>query len=132
MAVARNMNELEKMIMDMVKKELPKATREYCHKFYRNHPEMEQIISEESFNKMVNDSFKLSIKDCEFAAELKISLDDNVPEEHIEKMKALWKDFESDYVKYVMNRIVKQYEIKREKYSGEWISTFHYRSVFGL
>lgn len=107
MAVARNMNELEKMIMDKVKKELPKATREYCHKFYKYHPEMEQIISEESFNKMVNDSFKLSIKDCEFTAEFKISQDDNVPEEHIEKMKAVWKDFESDYVKYVMNRIVK-------------------------
>ena len=32
MPVARNMKELEKMVLDRMKKELPNATKEYCHK----------------------------------------------------------------------------------------------------
>lgn len=107
MPVARNMKELEKMIMDKVKKELPIATREYCHKWYDNHSEMKEIVSEEKFIKMVNDSFKLSIKKGEFVAEFGIFQNEEVADEHLEKMNVLWEDFKSGYVNYVMSKVTK-------------------------
>lgn len=106
MPVAKNMKELEKMIMDRVRKELPRATKEYCHKWYGNHPELKEIVTEEAFIKMVNDSFKLSIKNGEFVAEFGIFQNEDIPEGHSEKMNVLWEDFKSGYVNYVMNKIV--------------------------
>lgn len=107
MPIARNMKELEKMIMDRVKKDLPKATQEYCHKWYGNHPELEEIVTEEKFIKMVNDSFNLSIKNGEFAAEFGIFQNEVISEKHSEKLNPLWEDFKSGYVKYVMTKVLK-------------------------
>lgn len=107
MPVARNMKEVEKMILDKFKKELPKATREYCHKWYNNHPEIVDIISEEHFTKMVNDSFKLSIKNGQIDAEFGIFQNEDISEEHSEKMNVFWEDFKGGYKQYVMNKIMK-------------------------
>lgn len=112
MTVARNMKELERMIMDKVKKELPKLTKEYCHKWYGSHSELREIISEESFIKMVNDSFKLSFKNGQVDAEFGIFQGDNIPEEHLEKMNELWLGFKSGYMDYVKSKIFKQNRIK--------------------
>ena len=107
MPVARNMKELEKMILDKFKKELPKVTKEYCHKWYSNHPEMIDIVSEEAFIKMVNDSFKLSIKNGQIDAEFGIFQNDDISEEHLEKMVGLWEDFKDGYRKYVVSKTMK-------------------------
>lgn len=107
MPIVRNMKELETMIMDKVKKDLPKATREYCHKWYGKHPKLEDIVSEETFIKMVNDSFKLSIKNGEFSAEFGVFQNEDVSEELSEKLNILWEDFKSGYVKYVMSKVLK-------------------------
>lgn len=95
------------MIMDKVKKDLPKATREYGHKWYGNHPELEEIVTEEKFIKMVNDSFKLSIKNGEFVAEFGIFQNEAISEKYSEKLNPLWEDFKSGYVKYVMTKVLK-------------------------
>ena len=107
MPVAKNMKELEKMIMEKVKKELPKLTREYCHKWYGNQPELKEIIVEENFIKMVNDSFKLSIRKNEFVAEFGIFQNEGVSEEHTEKLNELWEDFKGGYKDYVMSKFSK-------------------------
>lgn len=107
MPIARNFKELEKMIMDKVKKELPKLTREYCHKWYGNHPELAEIVTEEAFIKMVNDSFKLTIKKNEFVAEFGIFKNEDVSDEHSEKLNALWEDFKGGYRDYVMSKLSK-------------------------
>ena len=107
MPIARNFKELEKMIMDKVKKELPKLTREYCHKWYGSHPELKEIVTEENFIKMVNDSFKLSIMKNEFVAEFGIFQNEGVSEEHTEKLNELWEDFKGGYKDYVMSKLSK-------------------------
>lgn len=107
MPIARNFKELEKMIMDKVKKELPKLTREYCHKWYGSHPELAEIVTEEVFIKMVNDSFKLTIRKNEFVAEFGIFKNEDVPDEHSEKLNALWEDFKGGYKEYVMSKFSK-------------------------
>lgn len=107
MPVARNMKELEKMIMDKVKKELPKFTKEYCHKWYGNHPELAEIVTEETFIKMVNDSFKLTIRKNEFVAEFGIFKNQDVSDEHSEKLNVLWEDFKGGYKDYVMSKFSK-------------------------
>ena len=107
MPTVRNMKEFGKMIMDKVKRDLPKATREYCHKWYGNHPEIKEIVSEEKFVAMVNESFKLSVNNNKFQAEFGIFKNENISEEHREKMNVLWEDFKSGYVNYVMGRVTK-------------------------
>ena len=107
MSIARNMKELEKMIMDKVKKELPKVTKEYCHKWYGNHPELKEIVLEETFIKMVNDSFKLSIKNGKVVTEFGIFRNKDVPEEHLDRINVLWEDFKGEYKNYVMGIITK-------------------------
>ena len=107
MPVARNYKELEKMIMDKVKKELPKLTREYCHKWYGIHPELKEIVSEETFIKMVNDSFRLTIKKNEFVAEFGIFKNEEMSDEHTEKLKVLWDEFKGGYKDYVMSKFSK-------------------------
>lgn len=44
MTVAKNMKELEKMIVDEMIKQMPKLTKEYCHKWYKKHAEMNDIM----------------------------------------------------------------------------------------
>lgn len=107
MPTVRNMKEFGKMIMDKVKRDLPKAIREYCHKWYGSHPEIKEIVSEEKFISMVNESFKLSINNNKFQAEFGIFKNEDILEEHTEKMNVLWEDFKSDYVNYVMGKITK-------------------------
>lgn len=107
MPVARNMKELEKMIIDKVKKELPKVTKEYCYMWYGNHPEMMEIISKESFVKMVNDSFRLSVKNGQINTEFRVFQNDTISEEHLEKMIELWEDFKVGYKKFVVSKIMK-------------------------
>ena len=53
MPVARNMKELEKMVLDRMKKELPNATKEYCHKWYNNNSDIKEIVSEIDKNAFV-------------------------------------------------------------------------------
>ena len=106
MPVARNQKEFEKMIMDKVKKVLPKLTKEYCHKWYGMHSEMKEIVSEEKFIRMVNDSFKLSIHNNEFKVEFSVARNE-ISEEHSERMDVLWKEFESGYKKYVIGKLSK-------------------------
>ena len=107
MPVARNIKELEKMILDKFKKELPKVTKQYCHKWYCTHPEMVDIVSEESFIKMVNNSFKFSIKNGQLDTEFGIFQKDDISEEHSEKMTELWEDFKGGYKNYVVSKILK-------------------------
>lgn len=107
MPVARNMKELEKMIMEKMKKELPNATREYSRKWYAEHPEMHEIVSKEKFVEMVNDSFKVSVKNGQLNAEFGIFQKDDIPEKYVEQMKTLWEDFKTGYQKSVMSKIMK-------------------------
>ena len=93
--------------MDKMKKELPKVTKEYCHKWYGNHPEMMEIIPEESFVKMVNDSFRISVKNGQLNTEFGVFQNDVIPEEYLEKMIKLWGDFKDGYKKFVVSKIMK-------------------------
>jgi phage major head subunit gpT-like protein len=107
MPVARNMKELEKIILGQVKKKLPSATRDYCHKWYGNHPEMKEIVSEEKFISMVNESMKVSIVNGELNAKFGIFQNEDIQEEHLEHMKQLWEEFKSGYMEYVSQKILK-------------------------
>lgn len=107
MPVARNMKELEQMILGQVKKKLPSATRDYCHKWYGKHPDIKEIVSEEKFVSMVNDSMKVSIVKGELHAEFGIFQNEDIQEEHLEHMKQLWEEFKGGYMEYVSNKIFK-------------------------
>lgn len=107
MPVARNMKELEKMIVEEIKKQLPKVTREYCHKWYNSNPEMKEIVSEADFIKMVNDSLTLSTINGKVEAKFGVLKDRDIDKEHIETMNALWKNFEVGYIKHIKAKLFK-------------------------
>lgn len=108
MPVARNMKELEKMILAEMKKKLPNATKDYCHKWYSKNPELVEIVSEENFIKMVNESLNISISNGKLNAEFGIFKNQDVKEEHRERMKFLWEDFKAGYLQYIYNKIFNQ------------------------
>ncbi len=107
MPVARNMKELEQMILKEVKKKLPGATRDYCHQWYCKTEDIKQIISEEKFVSMVNESMKISIVNGKLNAKFGIFQKEDIKEEYVESMNELWEEFKEGYVNYVMNKICK-------------------------
>lgn len=108
MPVARNMKELEKMIMDQMKKKLPNATKDYCHKWYSQNPEVMEIVAEKDFVRMVNDSLSISISNGKLNAKFGIFNDQDIKEEHLEHMKSLWDDFKAGYLKHIYDKIFNQ------------------------
>lgn len=108
MPVAKNMKELEKMVLDRMKKELPNATKEYCHKWYSNNSDIKEIISETDFIQMVSDTMEISVKNGKLDAGFKLFRKENIKEEHLERMSSLWEDFKSGYRNYVTTKIFKQ------------------------
>lgn len=107
MPVARNMKELEKMVMDRMKKKLPSTTRDYCHKWYSDHPELKEIVSETDFIQMVNDAMQVSMENGKLKAHIEVFRNKNIKEEHLEHMKLLWEDFKSGYLDYIVTKIFK-------------------------
>ncbi len=107
MKTAKNMKELENMILGEIKKKLPGATKDYCHKWYSKHPEMNDIVSESDFVQMVNNSLKVSLHNGEVKASLNVFNEQNIEGEYLEQMKILWEDFKSEYVNYVFTKILK-------------------------
>ena len=108
MPVARNMKELEKMVLDRMKKELPNATKEYCHKWYNNNSNIKEIVSETEFIQMANDAMQISMKNGKLKAHIELFKGGNIKEEYLEHMKTLWEDFKSGYLDYVTKKIFKQ------------------------
>lgn len=108
MPVARNMKELEKMILDRMKKKLPNVTKAYCHEWYTQNSELREIVSEEDFIRMVNDSLNISINNGKLNAKFEIFRDQDVEKKHRERMKLLWDDFKAGYIKYVYDKIFNQ------------------------
>lgn len=108
MPVARNMKELEKMVLDRMKKELPNATKEYCHKWYNNNSDIKEIVSETEFIQMANDAMQISMENGKLKAHIELFKGGNIKEEHLEHMKTLWEDFKSGYLDYVTKKIFKQ------------------------
>lgn len=108
MPVARNMKELEKMVMDHMKKELPNATKDYCHKWYNSHSDMKDIVSETEFVQMVNNAMQISMENGKLKARVEVFKNKNIKEEHLEHMKLLWEDFKSGYMDYITTKIFRQ------------------------
>lgn len=107
MPTARNMKELEGMLLAHIKKSLPDATKAYCHEWYRNASGIEEIVSEDEFIKMVNDSLKISMKNGSVQAELEIFKARKLEEDQAEKMKVLWEDFQKGYINYLGKKVFK-------------------------
>lgn len=107
MPVARNTKELEKMVMNHMKKELPHATKDYCHKWYNSHSDMKEIVSETKFVQMVNDAMQISMENGKLNAHVEAFKNKNIKEEHLEQMKLLWEDFKSGYLDYIMTKVFK-------------------------
>lgn len=107
MPIARNMKELEQMILEQVKKKLPSATRDYCHTWYGETEDVKPIISEEKFISMVNESMKVSVVNGKLNAEFGIFQSEDIQEKHTERMKQLWEEFKDGYMDYVFNKILK-------------------------
>lgn len=108
MPVARNMKELEKMVLDRMKKELPNAAKEYCHKWYNNNSDIKEIVSETEFIQMANDAMQISMENGKLKAHIELFKGGNIKEEHLGHMKILWEDFKSGYLDYVTKKIFKQ------------------------
>lgn len=108
MKAARNQKELEKMIMDQVKKKIPSVTKDYCHKWYATHGEIAEIVSEDKFIQIVNDTMKISIKSGRANVEFEIFKSKDIDKEKYEQMKMLWDDFKSDYASAVIPKIFNQ------------------------
>ena len=108
MPVARNMKELEKMVLDRMKKELPNATKEYCHKWYNNNSDIKEIVSETEFIQIANDAMHISMENGKLKAHIELFKGENIKEEHLGHMKILWEDFKSGYLDYVTKKIFKQ------------------------
>lgn len=119
MAVARNMKEIEEMVLAGMKKKLPSVTKDYCHKWYNKNPELNEIVSEEDFIKMVDDSIKISMSNGKLNAKFEIFKNNDIKEEHYDQMKLLWKDFKAGYLDYIYTQIFKtkqsKWSIKTEK-----------------
>lgn len=108
MKAARNMKEIQEMYYEALKKKLPGITTDYCHKWYANHPELEEIVSESKFVQMVNESLKISVSNGTFKAEFGIFQNEDVEEIHSERMKSLWEDFKTSYYKYLKVEVFKE------------------------
>ena len=108
MPVARNMKEIESMYFEALKKKLPNITTNFCHKWYADHPELEEIVSESKFVQMVNESLKITVSNGTFKAEFGIFQNEDVEEIHSECMKSLWEDFKTSYYKYLKVEVFRQ------------------------
>ena len=69
--------------------------------------DIKQIISEEKFVSMVNESMKISIVNGKLNAKFGIFQKEDIKEEYVESMNELWEDFKEGYVNYVMNKVCK-------------------------
>lgn len=108
MPVARNMKELEKMVMEKMKKKLPSVTKDYCHKWCAEHTELAEIVSEDGFIQMVNDSLKISVHNGTFNAEFGVFQNQDINPEHVEQMNKLWEGFKEGYITHLKKNLFNQ------------------------
>lgn len=101
----RNMKELEKEINTMIKKELPKVTKEYCHKWYRNNDGIREFATENEFCRMVSDSMKVTVHGGKFEAQFDAFQNRDMSEEEQERIKAIWEEFKDGYLDYVKKKL---------------------------
>lgn len=108
MKAARNMKELEEMIIGDVKEKLIVLTKEYCNKWYEENDVLKEIMSETEFANMVKDSLKISMTNVELNSELELFKDIKIEDEKRAQLDELWKKFKLGYIDYAKKRICNQ------------------------
>lgn len=93
--------------MEKMKKKLPSVTKDYCHKWCANHAELAEIVSEDEFIQMVNNSLKISVHNGKFSAEFGVFQNQAIKPEHVELMDKLWEGFKEGYIAYLKNNLMK-------------------------
>lgn len=103
--MARSFKELQKEIINEMKKQVPKLTKEFCHKWYQEHEQMKEILSEQNFVDEVTKSLQLTVKNNNPHIALKPFKTSDLEEAKLEVVKSMWDEFEKGYVQYIYSKI---------------------------
>lgn len=103
--MARSFKELQKEIINEMKKQVPKLTKEYCHKWYQEHGEMKEILSEQNFVKEVCKAVQIREKNGNPHIELQPFKITDMEESKLKVMEFIWDDFGENYKQYVFSKI---------------------------
>ncbi|MCB6288529.1 hypothetical protein [[Clostridium] scindens] len=103
--MAKCFKELQKEIINEMKKQVPKLTREYCHKWYQEHEQMKEILSEQNFVDEVTKSVQLTVKNNNPHITLDPFKTGDLEEPKLKVMKSIWDDFGENYKQYIFSKI---------------------------
>lgn len=103
--MAKCFKELQKEIINETKKQVPKLTREYCHKWYQEHEKMKDLISEQRFVEEVCKSVQIREKNGNPHISLQPFKTTDIEESKLKVMESIWDDFGENYKQYVFSKI---------------------------
>ena len=98
---------LQKQHVNEMKKQIPKLTKEYCHKWYKEHNQMKDIIPEQKFVEEVNRSVRITIKNNDVQISLQPFKTTDIEESKLKVMESIWDDFGSKYKQYIVSKLPK-------------------------
>lgn len=111
MPVARNMKELEKMLITECKRRIENIMKDYSGRWYERHKNMSQFLSINEFWDLVKKSSKIEVDPCSgrevknVTIKFMVSNDASYPSELEENdrnvFEDLWKDFLEEYEPYM-------------------------------
>ena len=107
MPVAKNMKELEKIVVGEFKKRIPGVTKDFCHKWYISKLQMKDIISEEEFIDMVMESLKVSFVNGNINTEFELFKNKNLKDNDMKTIATLWESFKEEYLKHIKSKMFK-------------------------
>lgn len=107
MPVAKNMKELEKMLINECKRRLENIMKNYSDSWYEGHEDMSQFLSKNEFWDLVKNTSKIEIGQSkkDITVKFMIVKDSTYPSELEEKDRSvfdgLWKSFLEEYEPYM-------------------------------
>ena len=111
MPVARNMKELEKMLINECKRRLENIMKDYSDRWYEGHTDMSQFLSKNEFWNLVKKSSKIEVDACHgqrnknITVKFMVSNDAIYPSElegnDRNVFDSLWKSFLEEYEPYM-------------------------------
>lgn len=107
MPVAKNMKELEKMVLGEFKKRIPGVTKDFCHKWYISKPQIKDIVSETEFVNMVMESLKVSFVNGKVDTKFELFKNKELKDDDMKTMTTLWESFKNEYLKYIETKMFK-------------------------
>ena len=111
MPVARNMKELEKMLVNECKRRFENIMKDYSGRWYEEHRDMSQFLSKNDFLNLVKKSSKIEVDTCpgqitknitiKFMVSNDVSYPSELEEDDRNVFENLWRDFLEEYESYM-------------------------------